>query len=60
MNLKMAIEKKLRDLCLRNIEVLEQNPMLNQDPKLHKEYEYNLSMLNDWQRKQIEAFQTRI
>lgn len=57
---KRAIEKKLRDLCLRNIEVLEQNPMLNQDPKLHKEYEYNLSMLNDWQRKQIEGFQTRI
>ena len=57
---KRAIEKRIRDLCEKNIVLLEQNPMLNQDPQLHKEYEFNLSLLNDWQRKQIEGYQTRI
>ena len=27
---------------------------------LHKEYEFNLSKLNEWQRKQMEGYQTRI
>lgn len=57
---KRAIEKNLKDLCEKNIKILEQNPLLNCNPQLHKEYEFNLSKLDDWQRKQIEGYQTRI
>ena len=44
-----------------NLEILEKNPLLSHDIKLHEDYEFNLSKLkNDWQWKQIEGYQTRI
>ena len=57
---KKSIESRLKHLCERNIQLLEHNPMLNQDANLHNEYQLNLSHLNKWQRKQIEGYQTRI
>ena len=57
---KRSVEKKLKVLCERNIEILEQNPRLSQNVLLHNEHEYYLSKLGEWHRKQIKGYQTRI
>ena len=53
-------ERKIKTLCEQNIEILEQNPLLSQNQQLHEEYEYNLCRINDWHRKVIDGYQTRI
>ena len=57
---KKGIERKIKKLCEKNIEILEQNSTMSQDDQLHQEHEYYLTKLNDWDRKMIEGYQTRI
>ena len=57
---KRYIENRIKKICERNIEMLEQNQLLNENPLLQEEYEYNLRKLNDWQIKQIKGYQARI
>ena len=57
---KRQIEKAIKTLCERKIAALEQDPSLSQDITLHKEHEYYISKLNEWNRKQVEGHQTRI
>ena len=53
-------EKRIKILCERKIEALEQNPELSRNPVLQEEYQYCLIQLNDWHRKQVDGHQTRI
>ena len=53
-------EKRLKTLCEGRIQFLEQNPSLSQNEHLQAEYEYNLCILNDWHKTEIEGHQTRI
>ena len=57
---KREIERKIKNMCERHIEILEQNSQLGQDIQLHEEHEFYLSKLNDWHRKQMEGHQTRV
>ena len=57
---KRGIERRIKNICERKIDILEQNPLLGQNIQLHEEHEFYLSKLNDWHRKQIEGHQTRI
>ena len=57
---KKNVERKIKDLCEKNIATLELNPSLSQNLELQKEYEFNLSKLNEWQMQQMEGYQTRI
>ena len=40
--------------------MLEQNSAMSQNDKLHMEHEFYVKKLNDWNRKVIEGYQTRI
>ncbi len=53
-------ERAIKLLCERNIETLEQEPLLATSPVLSKQYEYYKSKLNEWTRDQISGYQTRI
>lgn len=57
---KRYLEKKIKMTCEKNIQVLEQNKQLSQDPILQEEYDYNVAQLNEWNKKQIQGYQTRI
>ena len=57
---KRYIERKMKTICEKNIEILEQNPLLTQSDHLQSQYDYNKRKLNDWQRKQIEGYQIRV
>ena len=57
---KRGIERSIKTRCENKIAQLEQDPLLSQDIKLHKEHEFYTSKLNEWNRKQIEGHQTRI
>merc|ERR1712240_79553 len=54
------IDRRLQMQCEKNIERLEENPALSQNTNLHREYEYYMAKLSNWQRKQIEGYQARI
>ena len=57
---KKGIERRIKKLCEKNIEILEQNSAMSQDNQLHQEYEYYVTKSNAWDRKTIEGYQTRI
>lgn len=57
---KRGLEKSIKTFCDNKITQLEQNPLLSQDIKLHKEYEFYTSKINQYNRKQMEGYQTRI
>ena len=57
---KREIERRIKNMCERHVEILEQNPLLGQDIQLHEEHEFYLSKLNDWHRKQMQGHQTRV
>ena len=53
-------EKAIKVLCEKKVEALEQHPQLSSNEQLQREYEHNLSMINEWHRKQMEGHLTRI
>ena len=53
-------EKQIKRRCEKGIELLEQNPRLNDSLELQVHYEYFKNKLNDWTRQQIEGHQVRI
>ena len=57
---KRSIEVKIRDICVKNIESLEQNPRLGSNTALQSHYDYYKSRLNVWNKKQIEGYRMRI
>lgn len=57
---KRYYEKKIRTLCERKIEALEQNPELSRNLLLQEEYDYCLVQLNEWHKQQVEGHLTRI
>ena len=57
---KNRIEKKIKKICEEKIKILEKNSSVSQDDQLHREYEYYSMKLNDWDRKMIDRYQTRI
>ena len=57
---KRAIERTVKGLCEKRINILEQNPAMSQDDQLHKEHEFYMIKLNDWNRKIMNGHQTRI
>ena len=57
---KRNIENKIRTMCEKNIEILEQNPTLSQNPKLNERHEFYMSTLSNWHRKEIKGYQARI
>ena len=57
---KRNIERSIRTVCEKNIEILEQNPTLSQNQKLNERHEFYMSKLSDWHRKEINGYQTRI
>ena len=60
MQKKRGIERRIKNLCDRKIESLEQNAALSQDERLHREHEFYVTKVNDWNRKIIDGYQTRI
>ena len=57
---KKYLEQKMKHICEKNIEILEQMDTLSQNTHLQQNYEDNLQKLNDFNRKQTEGYQTRI
>ena len=57
---KKSIQVRIRNVCVRNIEALEQNPSLGADAKLQSHYDYYQSKLDTWHKNQIEGYRTRI
>ena len=57
---KRGIERRIKTVCEKKIEILEQNPAMSQDDQLHREHEFYVTKLNDWNRKIIDGYQTRI
>ena len=57
---KKGIERRVKKLCEKKIEMLEQNPSMSQDDILHRDHEFYMTKLNNWNQKQIEGYQTRI
>ena len=57
---KKAVEMRIKKLCQKNIDILEKNPALSLNDQLHQEHEFYMTKLNDWNRKQIDGYQTRI
>ena len=57
---KKSIERRVRALCEKNIEILEQNPLLSTNPCLQEDYSYFLERLNTWHKKQIDGHMVRI
>ena len=57
---KRSVELKIKNICTRNIEALEQNPLLGSSPGLQSHYDYYKTKLSDWNKKQIDGYRTRI
>ena len=57
---KKSVERKVKTTCERNIEFLEQNPRLSQDPDLQEKYEHYSRKLNSWYTSKIAGHQVRI
>ena len=56
---KRFMEKRIKILCEKKIESLEQSPLLSTNEDLQKEYEYFSTTLNSWHISQIEGHQIR-
>ena len=57
---KSFYEKRIQNMCEKNISLLEQNPLLAQNDELHREYEYYVDTLNTWTIKKIRGHQARV
>jgi exonuclease III len=57
---KKYTEQKVKNVCEKTIERLEQNPLLSQSDELQEQYDYHQNKLNDWYKKQVEGYQVRI
>ena len=57
---KRFFEKQVRSMCEKNIESLEQNPLLSTCPLLQENYAYFLERLKQWQTQQVEGHMLRI
>ena len=57
---KRFFEKQVRSMCEKNIESLEQNPLLSTCPLLQENYAYFLERLKQWQTLQVEGHMLRI
>ncbi len=57
---KRHYERAIKEMCERELELLEENPLLANSPTLKRKYEYHKSKLNDWAKNQISGYQTRI
>ena len=57
---KSFYEKRIQNMCEKNISLLEQNPLLAQNDELHRDYEYYVDTLNTWTIKKIRGHQARV
>lgn len=57
---KKNVEQRIKILCQRKIEELEQNPSLSSDCHLQSLHNFYLDKLDGWHKKKIEGYQVRI
>ena len=57
---KRFLEREVKNQCEKHIELLERNPLLDNNADLQFQHQYYMNKLKDWTRKQIEGHQIRI
>ena len=57
---KSYLENELKDLCERNLELLERNPRLESDTHLQSQHQYYEGLLSSWAKKRIDGYMVRI